>query len=244
MEALLASMLPPEEFGAYMAIGIHQMSRGKIVYLELADDFHSKDFDLERGRNECKPDEFGAPKKSVYLSLYRVIERIPMEFLRTIHLVTKDGRDLAIAPQKIQPTSEHPHRGGVFFYQELAPVRPMVVSQLDPLDFGQFLTDGKNPLRLPKILYARMKLGRDPLHVLNEPDLPYGNLPHLQNCIQELVDAKKVTKTYERYSYDDFVYSAIVDGVYLAEQGQGLFYPFPDEADLKGQYYTWWRSAF
>lgn len=244
MEALLASMLPPEEFGAYMAIGTQQISRGKVVYLELTENFKSNEFDLERGRKECKPDDSGAPKKSVYLSLYRVLERIPLEFMGKIHLVTKDGRDLAIAPQKIQTTREHPHRGGVFFYQELAPVRPMVVSQLDPLDFGQFLTDEKNPLRLPKILFARMKLGHNPLHVMNEPNLPYSNLPHLQNCIQELVEAKKVTKTYKRYSYEDFVYSSIVDGVYLAEQGQGLFYPFPDESALKGPFYTWWRSAF
>lgn len=244
MEALLASMLPPEEFGSYMAIGTQQMSRGKVVYLELAENFQSKEFDLDRGRNECKPDGSGAPKKSVYLSLYRVLERIPLESIRTLHLVTKDGRDLALAPQKIQPIREHPHRGGVFFYQELAPVRPMVVSQLDPLDFGQFLTEEKNPLRIPKILYARMKLGHDPMHVINEAELPYTNLPHLQNCIRELVDAKKVTKTYERHSYEDFVYSSIVDGVYLAEPGQGLFFPFPDETALKGPFYTWWRSAF
>ncbi len=244
MEALLASMLPPEEFGSYMAIGSQQMSRGKVVYLELADDFKSKEFDLDRGRNECKPDSTGTLKKSVYLSLYRVLERIPTEYIRTLHLVTKDGRDLAISPQKIQPVTQHPHRGGVFFYQELAPVRPMVVSQLDPLDFGQFLTDENNPLRIPKILYARMKLGPDPIHVTNSADLPYTNLPHLQNCIQELVEAKKVTKTYERHSYDDFIYSAIVDGIYLADPGQGLFFPFPDETALKGPFYTWLRSAF
>lgn len=244
IEALVASMLPPNEFGSYLAIGTQQMSRGKVVFMELADNFQSKEFDLDRGRNECKIDKDGTPKKSVYLSLYRVLERIPLDYIGMLHLVTKDGRDLALAPQKVQPTSEHPHRGGVFFYQELAPVRPMIVSQLDPLDFGQFLTDEKNPLRLPKILYARMRLGHDPFHVINEPNLPYSNLPHLQNCIRELVEAKKVTKTYERDSYEDFAYSAIVDGVYLAEHQHGLFFPFPGETDLKGQFYTWWRSAF
>ena len=244
MEALIVSMLQPEEFGAYMSIGTQRMSRGKIIFLEVDPTFRSKDFDFDRALNECKANEQGQPKRSVYLSSYRVLERVPLSAIRSIHLVTKDGRNLSIPGQRIDTRTGHPRRGGVYFYQELAPARPMVVSQYDPLDFGRFLTDEKNPIHFPKILFARMKLGPSPMHVLAQTDLPYHNLFHLESCIRELVDQKKDTKVYERDSHDDFLYSSIIDGVYLVEPGSALFFPFPEEADLKDRHFTWWRSAF
>lgn len=244
MEALIASMLPPEEFGAYMAVGVQRMSRGKIVFLEIDPAYRSSHFDFDRAVRECQAASDGERKKSVYLSVYRVLELLPLKAIRTLHLVTKDGRDLALTGQRIDVKPEHPRRSSVYFYQELAPVRPMVVSPYDPLDFGQYLVNQENPISVPKILFARMKLGPDPMNVMKQSDLPYRNLFHLQSCIQELVEQKKDTKVYERDSSEDFIYSAIIDGIYLVENGGALFFPFPDEVDLKGRYYTWWRSAF
>lgn len=242
VEAFVASMLSPEEFGAYMAIGSKKMSRGKIVFLEINSDLKTDRFDLDRARRDCRPGPDGRPKSSLYLSVYRVLENLPLESVKTLYLTTKDGRTLGISPQRIPSETAHPRRGGVYLYQELAPVRPQVVSGLDPLDFGRLMTDAANPIHVPKLLFARMKVGDNPATIANEAGLPYDNLPHLQNCAQEVLQEGKNTKIVER-AEDEFFYTAIIDGLYLAEPGAALYFPFPTEAELKDKYYQWWRSA-
>lgn len=242
IEALVASMLPPAEFGSYMAIGSKKSSRGKVVFIEVDKDLKSDAFNLDRARHECRPHPDGSPKASVYLSIYRVLEHLPLESVKSLYLTTKDGRTLAIAPQKVAYEAAHLRRGGVFLYQELAPARPQVISSLDPLDFGRLMTDPKTPIHLPKLLFARMRLGTEAGSIAGQSDLPYGNLPHLQNCALEVLSKNKTTKTVER-SQDDFFYSAIMDGLYLSAASAALYFPFPTEGELKDKYYQWWRSA-
>ena len=116
---------------------------------------------------------------------------VTLESVKQLYLTTKDGRTLAIAPQQVPTEASHLRRGGVFLYQELAPARPQVVSGLDPLDFGRLMTDPKNPIRLPKLLFARMRVGAEAGSIAAQSDLPYGNLPHLQNCAQEVLSKNK-----------------------------------------------------
>ncbi|MFA6092676.1 MAG: sodium-translocating pyrophosphatase [Elusimicrobiota bacterium] len=243
MEALVASMLSPEEFATYLAIGTRKIARGKVVFLEVEPGFASHRFDWERAHKECVPTPDGRPKKSVYLGIYRVLEHVPLKSIRNLFLVTRDGRVLSLAPQHIAGTADHPRQDGAYLYQELCPVRPLVVSRLDPLDLGRFMTDPSNLLHIPRIFFARLKLGENPRKIVEEASLPYDNLAHIQDCVREVLDEGKATKTVERSSPDGFFYSTITDGFYLAEQKGGLYFPFPKEEELKDRYYQWWRSA-
>src|SRR3989339_1917453 len=45
MEALVASMLPPEEFATYLALGTRKIARGKVVFFEVEPGFASQRFD-------------------------------------------------------------------------------------------------------------------------------------------------------------------------------------------------------
>ncbi|MBL0348879.1 MAG: hypothetical protein IPP68_00680 [Elusimicrobia bacterium] len=242
IEALVASTLSPEEFGVYMAVGSKKSSRGKVAFLEVDANLKSDAFNVDRARQACAPQPDGRPKPSVYLSIYRVLERLPLESFKKLHLITKDGRALGIEPQRVSFEGAHLRRGRLFLYQELAPVRPQVVSDLDPLDFGRMMTDVSNPIHLPKVLFARMKIGSDAGVIAASPDLPYDNLAHLQNCAEEVLAKGKTSKTVERV-HDEFFYSAIMDGLYLASQGECLYFPFPSETQLKDAHYQWWRSA-
>jgi K(+)-stimulated pyrophosphate-energized sodium pump len=242
-EALIASMLPPEEFATYMAIGTRKVARGKVIFFEVQPVFSGDHYDWERAQRECVPEPNGAPKTSVYLGIYRILESVPLDAIRMVYLVTRDGRSLSIPPQRIVPVADHPRREGVYLYQELCPVRPLVVSALDPLDFGKLLTDPNNAIHVPRIFFARLKLGPDPRNLVQEVSLPYDNLVHIQNCVQEVLEKHKATKTVERSHPDDFFYTTIMDGLYLAEHNTGLYFPFPKENELIEQHSLWWRSA-
>jgi len=81
-EALIASMLTPEEFGVYYAVGSQKKSRGQAIFFEIDPDFKHDFFPNEEGIRRCVPHEDGSPKRSIYISVYRVLEHIPLEVIK------------------------------------------------------------------------------------------------------------------------------------------------------------------
>lgn len=49
-EALIASMLPPEEFGQYYATGHQYKSKGQAMFFEVNPEFRHEFFNIETGR--------------------------------------------------------------------------------------------------------------------------------------------------------------------------------------------------
>ena len=45
-ESLVASMLPPEEFGTYLAVGTRRWTRGQAMFFDLKGEFPTEDFDF------------------------------------------------------------------------------------------------------------------------------------------------------------------------------------------------------
>jgi hypothetical protein len=111
------------------------------------------------------------------------------------------------------------------------------------LDFAQKMTDPENPINVPKLFFARLKLGTDPRAVAGNTALPYDNLPHIQNCIDELLRENKATKTVDRSRGDDVFYKSLMDGLYLAEREAVLYFAFPAEVELNEKHSFWWHSA-
>ena len=90
-EALVASMLPPESFG-HLSVNRHQeTNKGQTIFFEVDLSKIEKLIDMESLDKRCvaKPD--GSPKSSVYLSVYRVLEMIPIEALKSLYLTTDHG---------------------------------------------------------------------------------------------------------------------------------------------------------
>ena len=84
-EAMIASMLPPADFGMYYAVGSHKKERGQVVFAELDPDFRDDYFKIEQGLAQCVPHEHGLPKRSVYISMYRVLEHVPLEAINRLY---------------------------------------------------------------------------------------------------------------------------------------------------------------
>ena len=90
-ESLIASMLDPDKFGAYMTTSSKRGSHERLVFIELDGGF-SGDFDWNYAKERCVPHRNGEPKHSVYLSVYRVLEKIPFSAFRRMYLTTRtDG---------------------------------------------------------------------------------------------------------------------------------------------------------
>ncbi len=241
-EALIASMLSPEDFGVYYAVGSHKKTRGQAMFVEIDPDFRNEFFQIEKGFDLCVPHEDERPKKSVYISTYRVLEHVPLDMMKKLYLVTAYGEVLGLNPSSLLPEPS----GGAHMYQELAPVRPLVVSSLKPQDFFKVITRDENSLiHLPAFAFVELRLGE----LGTNPefgavgDLPYAFINHLRECLVELDTKRNVTKMVNRVQPVNFPYRTIKSGVYIGNGESLLFFPLPARNELRGTYYRWWRSA-
>lgn len=241
-EALIFSMLPPQQFGKYMAIGDKKLSRSPAIFFEVDPSIEVEGLKLEIARNRCVEHANGTPRRSAYVSIYHALERIPLSALGNLHLATKDGLVLTL---KAAPYS---NGGGdrAYLYQEICPVNPRVVSSLEPQAFCRYVTHKENPLYLPRLVFADMKLGElatDPDHA-EAKNLPYPELSHLRSCLCALRDrADKKTKIVRRDLDPDVIFFLIEKGFYVGDQNDFLYYPMPNEDALLGEYNRWWNSA-
>lgn len=241
-ESLIVSMLPPEEFGNYLAVGTKKRTRGEAVFFELDPNFRNAYFPFSDIDKRCVPHSDGRPKQSIYLSIYRVLEHVPLKVLRNLYLVTDDGRVLEIKKAPYHEKSEDE----LHLYQEISPVNPLIVSRLNPLEFCRFVTNQKNPVFVPKLVFVELILddiNKDPKSV-QVHNLPYPNIDHLTDCLIDLKnESDKATKTVIRSMQRDLLYRTIKNGVFVGDQKEFYFYPFPSKKDLEDKFYAWWRSA-
>ena len=241
-EALIASMLSPEEFGSYYAVGTHKKLHGQAMFIELNPDFRHDFFKIEDGIARCVPHEDGSPKRSVYISTYRVLEHIPLEVIQKFYLVTAYGEVLGLEPSKEIPEP----KTGLNMYQEIAPVHPLVVSTLGPRSFYEFLTQNPDSLvHLPAVCFVELRLGelaRDPEHGAIR-DLPYGFIHHLRECLLEVREKPIHSKIVNRVESVEYPYRMIKSGIYLGNSEGLIYFPLPSREELRGKYYRWWRSA-
>lgn len=241
-EALIASMLPPEEFGCYYAVGTKKRSRGEAIFFEVDPSFRSGVFPFDSLAARCVPHPDGQPKRSVYLSVYRVLEHVPLSALGNLHLVTDDGKVLELRRGAATPAEEP----GLHLYQELCPVTPLIASLLKPLDFARLITDPAQPVSLPRLIFVDLLLGELALSPSSgsAEDLPYSNLGHLRDCLVGLqANPDKPTKTIVRHMRRDLLYRTIKTGVYAADRDHLVHYPMPTRKELENRHYAWWRSA-
>lgn len=241
-ETLVASHLPPEEFGAYLAVGTQKYSRGQAMFFEVDPDMHSAYPPFQGIAARCQPHLDGSPRRSTYLAIYRVLEHVPVAALGQLHLVTHDGRVLALNSAPLAPTVDRCFH----LYQEFCPVTPRVVSTLDPAEFCARLTDATQPVNVPRIVFAELTLGRLATDI-DSPDvgnLPYSGLQHLRECLRELNRKPgKPTKVTVRNVRDDVLYRTIQGGFYVGQGHEVKFYLMPAPTELDSAHHEWWHSA-
>lgn len=241
-ESLIASQLPPEEFGAYLAVGTWKRSRSQVLFFELQPGFSSDYLRTAEADERCREHGPGFPRRSAYLSVYRVLEHVPTAYFGTLHLITDAGRHLALddAPLPVREPRNF------FLYQEIAPITPCVASTLHPAAFAARITDRRQPVSVERLVFAELELGAlglDP-NSTDVANLPYDEIDHLRECLHELRRRSgKTTKTVARRVRLAALFRSVHGGFYVGAQDGVKYYPLPSRADLETKHAEWWRSA-
>ena len=241
-EALIASQLEPEQFGAYMATGSKKGSAEQIIFIEVEAGFNS-DFDWKYAEEKCIEHPNGNPKHSVYLSVYRTLENIPFNKMGKMYLTTKDGRVLSL---KKDIYRESINGRNYYIYQELCPVTPVIASVLDPEDFSKNITNHDKKVYVPKIVFADMKIPdfENPEKSGNLGSMYDNKIPHVLNCISSVTgDKGKSNKTVDRSHVESFSFQIIGNGIYISDGKEVLEYRMPSIDIIKKENYDWGRSA-
>jgi hypothetical protein len=241
-EALIASMLTPEQFGQYYATGRHYKTKGQAAFFEVDPSFRHEYFPIEEGIARCVPHPDGAPKNSVYISTYRVIEHVPLSAIGLLHLVTAYGQTLAIERSRsLEPrTKERCH-----LYQDLAPINSLAVSSLEPKEYYEKLVTAPSKLiRFPGLAFVDLGLGElaDNPETGSLHDLPYPYTHHLRESLLELGGEKR-TKLVARVQTPEFLYRMVRTGFYVGSGPDIALYPLPSHEELRRDHWHWWRSA-
>jgi hypothetical protein len=241
-EALVASTLEPEEFGKYLALGSTAQTRGHAIFFEVDPDLKCDAFPMHLVAERCVPHADGRAKNSLYLSIYRALEHLPMSAIGDLYLATDDGKVLRIerAPYEVDPGRK------LHLYQEFCPVLTTVASRLDAVDFCRFVTSPDQVLRLPKLVFAELilrDLAMDPLGGGTD-ELPYKNMGHLRGCLARIEgDPEKLNKMVFRKPQKGILFRTIRNGFFVGDAKDLHYYPMPSAEDLQGKHYEWWRSA-
>ncbi|MBN1264314.1 MAG: hypothetical protein JXA25_02395 [Anaerolineales bacterium] len=240
-EALVVSMLSPEEFGIYYAVGSAKKSRGAAIFFEVDPAYRHEKLRIEEALERCEIHEDGTPKASIYASVYRVMEYISLDALMQLYLVTPDGRVLGL-----EPGSEFPEETeGMHLYQEIAPVHPQVVSNYGPLQFYELIV--KNPtslISLPVVCFVELRLNGlavDPLEG-DASDLPYSGIEHLRGCLTDLKTKPFHSKMVDRVHPASFPFRMIKNGVFIGNEQELKYFPMLSTEELRAKHYRFWRS--
>ena len=240
-EALIASMLTPIQFGAYMAKGSNRGSHERLVFVEIEGDFGS-DFDWEYARERTVPHPDGTPKFSVYLAVYRVLERMPLDRLGTLYLTTSGGLTLplqrGVFPNNFPQTP-------YYLYQDLCPVQPLVISSMAPDAYGTYMVSCDCKIQLPAICYCDLKVldPSDSVHTGNLGPIYNRNPGHLEDCIKAVTKRGKLNKTLARTFAGSFTYQIVKSGFAFVNPKARVWYAMPAFEELTSQNYDWARSA-
>ncbi len=238
-EALVASHLPPDEYGPYLALGSKKRSHGQGIFFKLSDQYAAERLETYPDVHELRN---GRLRRSAYLGIHRVLEQTPLDALESLHLVTDDGHVLTLHPSPYQPAPGPRYH----LYQEFCPITPRVVSELEPKEFAAQITDSSRPVSLPALVFAELilnRLGDDP-EATSVDNLPYGSLEHLRDCLRELrAKPKKTSKLVVRHLEQDVLFRTIHRGFYAASAGGFKSFPMPTREELETTHYNWWRSA-
>jgi len=241
-EALIASMLTPEQFGQYYATGHKYKSKGQAIFFEVDPSFRHEFFAIDEGLKRCQPHPDGTPKNSVYISVYRVLEHIPVSALGKLYLSTAYGQTLGLSRSDSLPKDE----GGLHMYQDLAPVNSLVVSAQDPVTYYHGVTSQPAKfIRFPGLCFVELGLGALATDPVNGPvgDLPYSFMHHLREALLELEPQSKQSKLVHRVHSLEFPYRMIKSGFYMGNGPDLGFYAMPSHDTLRREHNSWWRSA-
>ena len=245
--ALVGSQYSPEQLARHFTIGPTRHYRGKIIFADVDPSFRHPYFDIDEAMKAVEPHEDGRPKATKYISSYRVLEHIDFSAIGSLYLTSPSGTILRLEHAASEPRN---HEAGLRIYAEITPLRMLVLSKHDFVEFGRFITERTNEIGAPRILYTQLDVRVDEFLAEFEenpfmvPPIPNLHPSVLRDAILELrsVTYKSNKGLSLQSNLDSISYKTITNGFMFASQTGSRFYPMPELQEIAKQSPKFWRS--
>lgn len=247
MEALVGSHLEPAAFARHYNSGSSKYYAGKLIFTELDPTFRHPYFRLEERMKGLVPHEDGRPKATKYFANYRVLEHLDFAALGKLWIATPEGHCLDLDPATYE--AQH-QKGFIRLFGEIAPIRMMVLSDYNFLEFSRYITDPDNPVGTPKMFYTQIDLDIDeflkdfeenPLRPSPVPDI---HPSVLRDAILEIRRFKnKHTKGLSLTNpLGKVSFRGLRHGFMFASQDQTRFYPLPAPEVIEQRNFKFYKN--
>ena len=244
--ALIGSQYTPEQLARHYTVGPTRHYRGKVIFAEVDPGFRNTYFQIEPALASMKPHEDGRPKATKFISCYRVIEHVDLSAIANLYLATEEGHCLELEARP-WPGAE-PARESI--YAEITPLRFLVLSTLDFVEFGTFVTDPATPIGAPSFFYTEIDLNVAEFlaeyehNPFMQPPIAGLHPAILRDAVTELrtVGYKSNKGLSLRSNMDNFSYKQIRRGFMFATQKEQKFYPMPPLAEIEKRNLRFWKS--
>lgn len=245
--ALVASQLDPEQFAKHYTSGSTRFYPGKVVFAEVDIEFRHPFFNIDEGLQALIPHEDGRPKATRFISSYRVLEHIDFDAILKLYLATPEGSTIGLESAPYDKTHQ---KGYLRIFAEIVPLRMLVLSNSNFVEFGQQITSPNYAKGAPKLFYTQIELEIDEfLRDFEERPTLHPPIPGLHPAI--LRDAilglrfnpEKPLKGLSLASmFDSLSYRSLRHGFMFASQQGTKFFPLPSEQKIKEMNSRFWRS--
>ena len=245
--SLIASQLAPEDFIKHYVEGSARYFEGRLVFVEIDPDFRSPYFDIDGAYAGLLPHEDGRPKATKFIMSYRVLENIDFGALGTLYVCNSSGDYVALESADYDPKTRGDEMRIIL---EINPVKFIVLTKYNFLDFSAYITDPHNAKGAPKMLYTQLEFSVDDfMREFEENPFIRSYVPgihpaRLRNAILEVrnTPGKNVKGISLDCPFDRFSYKLLRHGFIFASQGQNKFYPLLPLEEVERKYYKFWKS--
>jgi len=244
---LVASMLPPAQFGKHYTVGSSRYFHGQVIFAEIDINYRHDFFPIDRYLADVKAKPDGTPKRTKFIKTYRVLEHLELSAFRNLYITSVTGKVLEL--EKRPYTREH-KPGMIRTFQEICPFSYILITYMTPPEFGRYITDPEQPKGAPKVMFTQIELnienflrdlGENPF--LSSP-IPNVHTYKLRDQILEL--RSNPHKRIKGISLDSALgrisFLQLRTGFWIASHDDLLFYPIPDQETLEQKHSDWFRS--
>jgi hypothetical protein len=245
--SLIASQLEPADFVKHYVQGSTRYFEGRLIFVELAPEFRSPYFEIDKAYSELTPHEDGRPKATKFIKSYRVLENIDFDALGKLYFCNSGGDFVVLEAADYDPKARGDEMRIIL---EINPVRFIVLTRHNFLDFSKFITDPRNPKGAPKMFYAQLEFSVDDFLRDYEENpfmrcfVPGIHPARLRNAIMEVrsTPGKNVKGISLDCPINQISYKLLRHGFMFASQEKNKFYPLLPPETVERDYYKFWKA--
>lgn len=245
--ALVASQLSPSEFAKHYTSGSTRYFVGKVVFAEIDIQFRQPYFKIDEGVAALKPHEDGRPKATKFISSYRVLEHMSFDAIKTLYLASPEGHTIRLEPA---PYDKKHQPGYLRVFAEIAPLRMLVLTRCNFVEFGKYITDPDFTKSAPKQFYTQVELDIDEFlqdfeaRPTMQPPITGVHPAKLRDAIVAMRnDDTKLGKGLSLESlFNAISYKSLRHGFMFASQEETKFFPMPSLDAIQAMNFRFWRA--